>query len=166
MTTSAITINNLTANNILSLDSSRNVISPFATNDISRLSQNQTLTGTNVFTNDVTIQNSSNWSRLNVIAGNAVNDRGLIYLQSFGGTGQAISMFCDSANFDLFNNNTGRTIWTIPKTTDIPNFPQSINLSSQTASRLLLTDASRNVVSGSFAESEIVRSNNHALINQ
>lgn len=155
-----ITINNLTANNVLSLDASRNVTSPFATSDITRLSQNNTLTGTNIFTNDVTIQNSSNWSRLNVVAGNAVNDRALLYLQSFGATGQAITLFCDSSKVDLFNNNTTRTIMTVPKTTDIPSFPQSINLSGQTASRILLTDASRNVVSGSFDESQIVRTIN------
>jgi hypothetical protein len=152
-----VNIPSLTASKLLLSDGSKNVVSgSFAESEIVRTSTNQTIAGDKVFVNNPLIQNSSAWSTVNIVAGSSGWDRAHLYMQSFGGSGNAITMLVDSGTCNLFNNSTGRTIWAVPKSTDIVEFPQGINLSAQTASRMLATDARKNVVTTSFGSSEVV----------
>jgi hypothetical protein len=160
-----INLSGLTANWLLSLDGSKNIVGNFATSDIARLSQNQTFTGVNtfsgnvnlssltansflstdasrnvivapvapvlvsgnqsiagnktfsgssVFNGDFTLSRSIGFSTLSIVSGNNTLDRAVLYLQSFGGSGSSLSLFCDATTCNLFNNNTGRTVWEIP----------------------------------------------------
>jgi hypothetical protein len=131
LTLNNITLNSSTASRILTTNGSKVLTSgSFGESEIVRTTTNQIIGGDKTFSNnisvggDITVQNSSNWSRLNLVAGNITNNRALLYLQSFGATGQALSMFADATSFILFNNNTSRTIWSCPKTTDVMNFEQ------------------------------------------
>jgi hypothetical protein len=131
--------------------------SEYTESDFVLTSTAQNIAGNKVFLNNPVVQNSSDSSTVAIIAGSSSFNRAQIYFQSFSGSDQSLVMFCDTTTFNFFNYNTSRTIWDIPKSTDRPNFPQSISLSGQSASRILLTDGSKNVVSGSFGESEILR---------
>lgn len=131
ITSNNITVSTATANKLLLTDTNKQLTSSiYGISDLVLTTTNQVVGGNKTFTNDIsiggdlTIQNSSNWSRANLVAGNATNNRALLYLQSFGSAGQALSMFADAGTFNLFNNNTSRTIWSCPKTTDVMNFEQ------------------------------------------
>jgi hypothetical protein len=138
--------------------------SEYTESDFVLTSTAQNIAGNKVFLNNPTVINTTENSTVAIVAGSSSFNRAQIYFQSFIGSDQSLVMFCDSSTFNFFNFNTGRTIWDIPKSTDRPNFPQSISLSGQSASRILLTDSSRNVISGSFGESEIVRTTTNQSI--
>jgi hypothetical protein len=125
VTANNLTISSSTANRLLLTNSSKQLTSgSFGESEIVRTSTIQTIAGEKVFVNNPLVQNSSAWSTVNIVAGSAGWDRASLYMQSFGGAGSALTMFCDSGTFNLFNNNTARTIWSCAKSNDVMVFEQ------------------------------------------